>query len=159
MKSKHPDAIQWSAMRGVMHYAEIRRKVKSLVESISEEFSEPSVKHHCPVEMVATDDDRILATISCPVGGGRLVLQWEAQDAELVGQLVVQRSIFNEFDQLSWEAVWAVSVPHYGVPYVDSKDGRIGLLPEHSFGQQYSTAVFTIALSMICAIATGPQFE
>lgn len=159
MYYKAPDSIPGPSMTILTRDAELRDGVIGLIKALKTEADDPTTQQHCPCEMSLLNEDRVLATLDCSLGKGRLVLGWALSDQEWVGQLIVQRLTFDERDEQVWQVVWVINVPSYGPPYVVTKSGPVAVLPEHEFGRHYIDARFRLFLSILCAVCAGPQVE
>lgn len=159
MQAKSISEIQWGPMRHIYGHAGIKERARRLIADIATEISDPEVKRYCLAELIMAGDDGCLGTIATPVGNGRLLMRWGVDNDDLIGLIVLQRSDVNEMDQLVWQAVWALSVPEHGPIYTGGGDSRVAVLPDHVFGNDYSNAMFSIAMCMIYAIVSGPQFN
>lgn len=159
MQSKKLSAINTGALHDVKLHARISERIKRLVVDLESEFSAPDVKKQLCVDFCPLEDTTVLATISSPVGLGRLLSGWAVDGDELVGLVIVQRSICNEHDATIWQTVWDLKVPAYDPIYSGGDDQREDVFPPHRFGNDYSTAVFRVCLAIMYAIVDGPQFE
>lgn len=55
-------------------------------------------------------DDRVSLRISTPFGEGRCRLEMISDGQEVCGRYVVEKAYMNEYDAVSWKAVWALRV-------------------------------------------------
>lgn len=159
MRSKPISSIHVGVMSQIKSHVEIKQRINSLVKNLSEEFADQSVKLQLCTDFNLSEKEPVLAILSSPVGNGRLLSGWTVDGGELVGLLVVQRSIRNESDEIVWQTVWDLKIPAYSPIYAGSDDHAEIVLPQHRFGHDYSTALFKICLAIMYAIVDGPQFE
>lgn len=130
----------------------ISRKAKTLVEQLGKEFNQAESGGICGVEFSCIGSSRAFGSVKTPFGTGRLRLAWTHDGVQLLGEIVVDREIFDKQDRQCWEPVysfllgeqggWRPSLEDQNPPYYLSGEPRI--------------RYWALGASIVYAILNGP---
>lgn len=150
---------QWGDARGLVERTElIRAKARRTVELLKREFETPSLLDDIGLVFTLPEQGTDVE-VKSPIGEARMRLHFEiggGGDAGVRGRYIVQRKTASMDDRVIWEPVWCIGLYPYGETILGDDTGspvRIG----SAFVDRTSMAVLSIGMSILYAMANGPQ--
>lgn len=159
MKFKAIEEEQWRSAHGLVEDADfIRVKARRTVELLKREFENPSLVDDVGLVFVLPEQGTDVE-IQTPVCEARMRLHLvfgEGDGAGVLGRYIVQRKTRSMDDKAIWEPVWSIGIPKRGEPFLGDDAERTVQIGS-AFGDRAGMAAFTIGMSILYALANGPQ--
>jgi hypothetical protein len=130
----------------------IRRKAKDLVATLGNEFNNADPGGIGGVQFLYVESPRVIGKVQTKIGSGRLRLTWWHDGNELLGEVVVDREIFDQQDRQCWEPVYSFLLAEQGRWRPASQGGNT---PRYLDGDS-DLRNWALGASIFYAILKGP---
>lgn len=130
----------------------IRRKAKVLIENLAKEFNDSDPGGVGGVHFSYSDSPRVIGKVNSKFGAGRLRLTWKHDGNQLLGEVVVDREIFNQQDQQCWEPAFSFLLAEQGRWMPSNKTEE----PPYYLNGDTATRDWALGASIFYAILHGP---
>jgi hypothetical protein len=130
----------------------IRRKLKALVEYLGKQFNGDDPGGISGVEFAYLESGRAIATVKTRFGIGRMRLTWVQDGKQLLGEVIIDRQVFDQRDQEAWEPVYSFFLGEQGGWMPRNKSANP---PNYLAGDQ-ETKCWALGASIAFAILKGP---
>jgi hypothetical protein len=131
----------------------IRRKTKALLEHLGKEFNNAEPGGISGVEFSRLESQRAVGTVKTKFGAGRLRLTWTHDGNQLLGEVIVDREIFDQCDRQCWEPVYSFLLAEQGGWMPSNKDCEV---PNY-LNADTATRYWALGASIFYAILKGPM--
>ncbi|RIY41962.1 hypothetical protein [Neopusillimonas maritima] len=158
MPGNFVEESQWrKLMTAEVDAASIRKRSAQIVSTLAKVCSPERMPNGVGLAFEPQETDLSLGKITTPFCEGRFRLDWSVEE-RLLGRLVVERKYTNHQDQIVWQPVMEIMVPEYDNPYVGDGSSRVSLLLDRELGSHRENSVFSLGMSILCAMVSGPRF-
>lgn len=133
---------------------ELRENAVELINRLDRDFSH-KFGERAGLKFELREGDCTLATVDCPVGSGRIKLEWGVLEGQLAAILVVEREVSETVAQCGWQRCLKITLVDPGKGYAGWREKyrlTLGSRPEYLNGN----VVFVLGMMIMHALATGP---
>lgn len=133
---------------------ELREIAERLIDRLDRYFSEEDHKR-VGLEFEKAKDGSMLATVDCPVGSGRIRLEWGALEGQLAAFLVLERQVSETIAQCGWQRCLKITLVENGSGHAGwGEEHRLELVGMPDYLNR--NTVFMLGMMMVYAVARGP---
>jgi hypothetical protein len=133
----------------------IARKPRSLIEQLGKEFNQAESGGISGVEFTYIESTRAFGAVKTPFGIGRLRLTWMHDGKQLLGEVIVDREIFDKQDRQCWEPVYSFLLGELGGWQPSLKDQKM----PYYLNRDPAIRYWALGASIVYAILNGPVIE